>query len=385
MTHVVFSEPDAIFTLIGAILEPRLAEQHREWLDAFVAGDQVPGSTVVARLRAHYGLHGFDIRCTIAGDREQLAYAVETSTILVCDRQAIDESLLARAGRLVLVQKLGTDLRGIDTDAAAARGVAVCVYRRGGGRRVAEHAIGLMLALAKRILSGDRAIRTGANADARGPRDNWAYNWPGVSVGSGLHGLRLGLLGLGEVGIEVARLARGFGMDIAYHQRRRNPEREAEVGACYVSLQELFSQSDIVDVHLPLTIESRGIVGVNELALMKPTAYLINTSRAHVIDERALIDVLDRRAIAGAALDNFWREPLPPDHPLVAMDNVVLTPHIAGGAFDAEATIDDVGGVVDNVARVLTGRPLLGTIGDRSETRPDHLDRKAIRVRDEER
>jgi lactate dehydrogenase-like 2-hydroxyacid dehydrogenase len=366
VTSVVFSEPDAIFTLIGAILEPCVAAQHREWLDTFVAGDELPGSQVVERLRTRYGLDGLDIRCTIAADRDQLAEAVRTATVLVCDRQVIDASLLDRADGLVLVQKLGTDLRGIDTAAAAARGVTVCVCRRGGGRRVAEHSIGLMLALVKGVHRGDRAIRDGVNADVRGPRDNWAYNWPQVPVGSGLHGLRLGLLGLGEVGIEVALLAGAFGMDIAYHQRRRHPEREAEVLARYVSRDELFSQSDIVDVHLPLTPESRGTVGADALALMKPTAYLVNTSRAHVIDEQALVDALARRAIAGAALDNFWREPLPPDHPLVAMDHVILTPHIAGGAFDAQAAIDDVGRVVDNVARVLTGRPLLEVVGDGS-------------------
>jgi phosphoglycerate dehydrogenase-like enzyme len=366
MTSVVFSEPDAIFTLIGAILEPRLAGEHREWLDTFVAGDEVPGSKVVERLRAHYGLDGLEIRCTVAQDREQLAQAIGTATVLVCDRQVIDESLLAHAEGLALVQKLGTDLRGIDKDAAAARGVPVCVSPRGGGRRVAEHTVGLMLALVKGVLRGDRAIRTGINAEVLGPQENWAYNWPQVPVATGLYGLRLGLLGLGEVGIEVARLARAFGMDVTYHQRRRHMAREAEVQARYVSLPQLFSQSDIVDIHLPLSSESRGVVGSDELALMKPSAYLVSTSRAHVIDEQALVDVLARRAIAGAALDNFWREPLSPEHPLVAMDHVILTPHIAGGAFDAQATIDDVGGVVDNVARVLTGRPLLNVVGERS-------------------
>lgn len=366
MISVLFSEPDAIFTLIGSILEPRIAALNAEWLDSFVAGDALPGSQVVERLRTCHGLDVFDIRCTIAADRDQLVQAIGTATVLVCDRQVIDASLLNRAGHLVLVQKLGTDLRGIDTAAAAARGVTVSVYRRGGGQRVAEHTIGLMLALVKGVLRGDRAIRDGVNAHARGPQDNWAYNWPEVQVGSGLRGLRLGLLGLGEVGIEVARFARAFGMDIAYHQRSRNLEREHEVQARYVSLTELFSRSDIVDVHLPLTTESRGIVGSDELALMKPTAYLVNTSRAHVIDEQALVDALARRALAGAALDNFWREPLSPDHPLVAMDHVVLTPHIAGGAFNAQATVDDVGGVVENIARVLTGRPLLDVVDQRS-------------------
>jgi phosphoglycerate dehydrogenase-like enzyme len=220
--------------------------------------------------------------------------------------------------------------------------------------------------------------------DARGPRDNWAYNWPEVPVGAGLNGLRLGLLGLGEVGIEVARLADAFGMQIVYHQRRGSPQREAEVTARYVSKTELFSEADVVDIHLPLTDESRGAVGAAELALMKPNAYLVNTSRAHVIDEHALVEVLERGAIAGAALDNFWREPLPLGHPLVAMENVILTPHIAGGAFDAQATIDDIGGVVDNVARVLTGRPPLASVGGPSGPRPDHLHGETVRVGDEE-
>jgi phosphoglycerate dehydrogenase-like enzyme len=384
MTSIVFSEPDAIFTLIAAILEPRHAERHREWLDTFLAGDREPGSAVVERLRTRYGLAGFDIRCTIARDRQELAESIATATVLVCDKEVIDASLLARAEGLVLLQELGTDLRGVDTAAAAAGGVAVAVNVRGGGRRVAEHAVGLMLALVKGFLRGDRAIRGGVGDDARGPKDKRVYHWPEVSVGSGLRGLRLGLLGLGEVGVEVARLADAFGMDIAYNQRRRSPQREAEVSARYVSKTELFSQADIVDIHLPLTAESRGAVGEAEFSLMKPTAYLVNTSRAHVIDERALVDVLERGAIAGAALDNFWREPLPSDHPLVTMENVILTPHIAGGAFDAEATIDDVGGVIDNIARVLTGRPPLATVRDHSAPRLDHLHGETVWVGDEE-
>jgi len=384
MTSIVFSEPDAIFVLIAAILEPRIADEQREWLDAFVAGDRVSGSQVVEHVRAQYALDGHAIRCTIAEDRAQLTKAISGATVLVCGKETIDESLLAEARDLVLIQKLGTDLRGIDTQSAAARGVAVSMYRRGGGRRVAEHTIGLMLALVKGVLRGDRAIRLGIKADARGPRDDWAYNWPEVQLGSGLHGLRLGLLGLGEVGIEVARLAGAFGMEIEYHQRQRRPQREVAVSARYVSKAELFSRADIVDVHLPLTAESRGVIGAAELALMKPTAYLVNTSRAHVIDESALVEVLEWGKIAGAALDNFWHEPLPSDHPLVAMENVILTPHIAGGAFDTQATIDDVGGVVDNVARVLTGRPIAGTVGGELFSRPDDLHREAVRVGNEE-
>jgi D-3-phosphoglycerate dehydrogenase len=385
LTSVVFSEPDAIFTLIAAVLSPAVAELHLDWLDAFVAGDEASGSEVVERLRVHYGLDRFEIHCTIADSREQLLQEVGTATVLVCDRETIDDSLLARAGHLVLVQKLGTDLRRVDTKAAAARGVGVAAYRRGGGRRVAEHTVGLMLALVKGLFRGDRAIRAGVNADARGPRDNWAYNWPEVVVGGGLYGLSLGIVGLGEVGIEVARFAKAFGMDIAYYQRKRHEQREEEVGARYVSLEELFSGADVVDVHLPVTPATRGVIGAAQLALMKPTAYLVNTSRASVIDEVALVDVLERGVIAGAALDNFWREPLPLDHPLIGMENVILTPHIAGGAFDAQATIDDVGGVLDNIARVLTDRPVLDVVGRSSGSRADHLDGQTVGIGDEQR
>jgi phosphoglycerate dehydrogenase-like enzyme len=349
--------------LVEAILSPAAAEGRREWLDGFLVGDDVPGSEVVARLRAELSPGGLDLDCHFAADRADLERAIRTADVVVCEQEPIDADLLARAERLRLVQKFGTDLRTIDLAAAADHGVLVATVRRGGNRRVAEHSLALMLALVKGVARGDRAVRAGVNADVPGPLEDWAYNWPHVpGLGAGLRGLTLGLLGFGEIGLEVALLAQAFGMELLYHQRTRDPRREAQAAARYVSKDELFRAADVVDIHLPATPGTRGIVGAPELAAMKPTAFLVNTSRAGVVDEAALVDALESGSIAGAALDNFWREPLPADHPLMRLDNVVLTPHIAGGRFDAAGARSDVGGVVENVARVAAGRLPLGVV-----------------------
>ncbi|MDQ1465020.1 MAG: hypothetical protein QOC73_1961, partial [Actinomycetota bacterium] len=159
--------------------------------------------------------------------------------------------------------------------------------------------------------------------DARIRAGGWQH-----TIGLELAGARLGVVGLGRLGAEVARVGLAFGMDVVAWSQKLGPERASEVGVRAVGKDELFSTSDVVTLHLKLSERTRGIVGAHELALMRSTAYLVNTSRGPLVDEAALVAALSRRQLAGAGLDVFDVEPLPPDHPLLSMPNTVLTPHI---------------------------------------------------------
>jgi glyoxylate reductase len=143
-----------------------------------------------------------------------------------------------------------------------------------------------------------------------------------------VHGSALGIIGMGNIGRQVAARARGFDMAVLYHNRRRDPQAEAELGASYASLPDLLRQADFVTLNVPLTGETRGMIGRAELALMKPTAFLINAARGAVVDHAALVEALEERRIAGAALDVTEPEPLPRDHPLLHMENVIVSPHL---------------------------------------------------------
>ena len=177
----------------------------------------------------------------------------------------------------------------------------------------AELTWGLILSVARHIPWEDRNVRQGG--------------WQGT-VGTDLRRATLGIVGLGNLGAAVARVGAAFGMDVVAWSQHLTSERAAEVGAERVEKEELFGRSDFVSIHLVLSDRTRGLVGRGELELMKPTAYLVNTSRGPIVDEHALIDALENGKIAGAGLDVFDREPLPPDHAFRRLPNVVVTPHI---------------------------------------------------------
>jgi phosphoglycerate dehydrogenase-like enzyme len=227
------------------------------------------------------------------------------------ERTAFPRSLIERLPRLKLLITSGMRNASIDLDAARDRDVTVC------GTRIlpypaAEHAWALILALAKRIAADDRAVRSG--------------QW-GSGVNLGLNGKTLGVVGLGKLGSQVARVGLAFGMKVIAWSENLTADRCAEVGVELTSKQTLFESADFISVHLVLGERSLGLVGATELESMKPTAYLINTSRGPIVDEQALIDVLKAGSIAGAGLDVFDVEPLPPDHPFRTLPNTVITPH----------------------------------------------------------
>ena len=207
----------------------------------------------------------------------------------------------------------GTRMRHAKRAMAKAIGDVSCVGAWRQGMKAAVHR-SLILALVKRIAQADKAMRAGG--------------WQETLITESLAGKTLGVLGLGRLGKHVARYGQAFGMNVIAWSPHLTDERAAEVSVRRVSKEDLFAQSDIVSLHLVSNAATKGIVGPGEIAAMKPTAYLVNTSRGPLIDEQALIRALQERRIAGAGLDVFWTEPLPKDHVVRRLDNVVLTPHL---------------------------------------------------------
>ncbi len=234
------------------------------------------------------------------------------AVMMVRERTKFPRALFERLPNLKLLVTAAMWNVAIDMDAATEHGVQVC----GTGdwpHATAELALGLMIALARHIPAEDRAFREG--------------RWQ-TTLGTGLHGKTLGLLGLGALGGQMAGFGAMLGMTVLAWSQNLTAEAAAERGATLVLKEELLARSDVVSIHLKLSDRTRGLLGPAELALMQPSALLINTSRGPIVDEAALIAHLQARRIAGAALDVYDQEPLPGGHPLRGLDNVILLPHL---------------------------------------------------------
>jgi len=230
----------------------------------------------------------------------------------------------------------------IDIDAARELGIVVCgTVGRNGIPGTIELAWGLILASARSIVREDALVRAGG--------------WQG-GVGTVLSGRTLGIVGLGNLGSRMIPVARAFGMEITAWSRNLTKERAAELGVTALDHDEFFSTADVVSVHLKLSPRSAGYIGRDELALMKASAFLVNTSRGQLIDEDALIEALETGAIAGAGLDAFDVEPLPVDHRLRSLPNVVLSPHM--GYVTQQTYRDYFGGYVEAIEAYMRGKPI---------------------------
>jgi phosphoglycerate dehydrogenase-like enzyme len=262
--------------------------------------------------------------------------------IIICmrERTPFPRSLLESLPNLKLLITTGMANASIDMDAAAALGIVVS-GTSGSGDTTGELTWGLILALARSIPQEDKLIRLG--------------QWQ-TSLGSGLRGKTLGLLGLGRIGSQVAGYGNVFGMSVIAWSENLTRERATENGADLVSKAALLKNSDVVSIHLRLSERTRGLLGQQDLDLMKPTAYLVNTSRGPIVDEDALIKTLRQRKLAGAALDVFDEEPLRPDHPLLSLDNTVLTPHL--GYVTKESYAIMYTQALEDVLAFLTGEPI---------------------------
>jgi D-3-phosphoglycerate dehydrogenase len=242
---------------------------------------------------------------------------------------------------LKLLITTGARNNSFDVKACSERGVTVCGTGAVGSPTTGI-AFGLMLELTRRIGFENARLKAGAP-------------WQ-VTLGRDLEGLTLGVVGLGKLGQRSATVGKAFGMKVIAWSQNLTPEKAKEAGVDYASKENLFRNADIVTIHLVLSDRSRGLVGANELGLMKKTSYLINTSRGPILDEKALIAALQNKAIAGAGLDVFNIEPLPLDHPFRKMDNVVITPHL--GYVSEQNYRKYFTDIVDDIRAWLDGKPV---------------------------
>lgn len=256
----------------------------------------------------------------------------------------VSKTDISNAPKLRVVANIGAGYDNIDVDACSRRGIPVTNTPGVVTEATADIAFALMLAVARRVVEGDRFVR----------KQHWSHWQWNFLWGSEMHGKVLGLYGFGQIGQAVARRAQGFSMQIIYHSRRRVPAKtETALGAQWVNLENLLRESDFLSLHIPLTSESRHSIGGNELSLMKQTAFIINTSRGGVIDEDALVAAMQAGKLGGAGLDVFEREPIV--HPaLIMMENVVLLPHI--GTATAETRLRMALLAAENLLAALAGR-----------------------------
>ncbi len=295
------------------------------------------------KLRSRIELQAFSD--TLHSERE-LAERLRRYEILVPirERTHFSSALLEQLPALRLLSLTGRNSGQVDIAAATSRGVLV-TQTEGGGPSAIEMTMALLLALAHRVPQEDRAIRQGL--------------WQ-TGIGFDLAGKILGIVGLGRIGSRIAAFGNQLGMRVLAWSANLTPERAAAAGASYTQLDDLLRQSDIVTLHLKLSERTRGIITARHISLMKPTACLINTARGHLLDEAALITALRQNRIRGAALDVFQTEPLPLDHPLRSMENVVLTPHM--GYVTTESYDQFFSQAVENIDAYLDGRVPSGAL-----------------------
>jgi phosphoglycerate dehydrogenase-like enzyme len=259
------------------------------------------------------------------------------------ERTPLPRAIIERLPRLKMIASTGPGNASIDVQAARERNIHV-THTGYGSTPTIELTWALILASARNLVEETRSLQAGG--------------WQ-TSIGRELSGRVLGVLGLGRIGSEMARIGKAFGMDAIAWSQNLTPDRARAGGAEWVSKEELFRRSDVLTIHVVLSDRTRGLVNAADLAAMKPTSWLVNTSRGPIVDENALIAALTSRSIAGAALDVFEPEPLPADHPLRTLPNVLATPHIGYVAEDlyrtfycdvaahVEAWLDTVGNAVD--------------------------------------
>ena len=290
-------------------------------------------------------------------DADELLGLLSDAEALLVRRRPVTERLVTAAPRLRLVLKIGRLTRSLDLAALDRAGVVVVAEPNPAWVAVAEHTMLLMLALCRSLPSAHAAVVAGRARPGLTPRPTtereYAYNWADVAGLKVVFGRTLGLVGFGEIGRDVAVRAAAFGMRVLYTAHR--PAEDADpVLAEYRPLADLLAASDVVSLHVPHTAETEGLIGRSELALLRPHAMLVNTGRGGVVDEDALVEALEQGRLAGAALDVFREEPLPPGHPLTRLPNVVLTPHIGGVRI--ETMIDPLPGFVRALERHARGR-----------------------------
>lgn len=281
-----------------------------------------------------------DGQCTLhlwQGSETDPALLNSVTGFLCYGHPKIGAEIMDRIPNLRVISNFGVGVDHINLSDAKSRGIAVGNTPALLNGAVADMAFALMLAAARNVVFGDHF--------ARGPQ--FTHYDPSINLGLDVQGTTLGIVGLGKIGQAIAKRAKAFDMSILYHNRNPNPQAEAELGVSYATLPELLQQSDYVVMITPLTPETYHIIGREQLRMMKPTAILVNIARGGVIDHDALLEALQGKWIYAAAVDVTEPEPLPRDHPLLKLDNLVITPHLGSAAKQtrqkmAERTVDNL-------------------------------------------
>lgn len=271
--------------------------------------------------------------------------------ILLYGHLRIDGAFMDALPELRVISNTGVGVDHIDLEAARQRDIPVGNTPNVLDGAVADMTFALILAVARNLVPGVR--------HAHGP--DFTHYEPEFLLGYDVHGATLGIVGLGNIGRHVALRAMGFEMSVLYHNRRPDPKAEAELGVTYASLPDLLRRSDFVSLNVPLTGETVGMIGRDELSLMKRTAFLVNMARGAVVDQEALVEALQEGWLAGAALDVTEPEPLPRDHPLLRLSNVIITPHLGSATEQTRRAMKQT--AVDNLKAGLAGKPLVHRVG----------------------
>lgn len=288
----------------------------------------------------------------LAGEVEWLPWTVPSEprpdvvALYIYGHPRVDDGLLAQFPNLRVVSNYGVGVDHIDLRATADRGVPVGNTPGILDGATADMGFALLLATARRLIEGDRY--------ARSPQFT-VYD-PGYMLGTEVHSATIGIVGLGRIGAQVAKRAKGFDMRVLYHNRRRRPEVEASLGVEYATFNELLAQSDYVMLCCPLSPETRGLIDAQALRQMKRSAILVNIARGPVVDTQALYEALAEKRIAAAGLDVTDPEPLPREHPLLKLDNVVIAPHLGSATEATRRRMAEMS--IENLRAGLVGRTL---------------------------
>lgn len=356
---VVFAEEDTLFRLMEMALLRKLTPQGEKTLTYFFGPEISAPLGVLTSMGDRLGLPR-DVKTIVCQDDSEVDRALPLADALVLERTGLPAARIASlSARVKLVQQFGQDSRHIDLAAARRHKVTVADLVRFSSLSCADHITALVLALARSLLPAHRRVLAqrdqskGSAFPADPPRNK--FNWGGIKDIRVLSEHTIGFIGMGENSGLVARCLAGMGMRILYHKRTRlSPEEEARLGGVtFVPRAELLAQSDFVSIHVPYEKATEKYCDAAFFAAMKPGAYFINTARGGVCDEKALYDALKSGHLAGAALDVYRYEPVPPDCPMLDLDNVLWTPHMAGGR--PEFMIRESEDVLTNLARVIKG------------------------------
>lgn len=268
---------------------------------------------------------------------------VDALVTLVSDR--IDVEVFDSAPMLKVVAQMAVGVDNIDLAEATKRGILVTNTPYVLTETTADFAWALLIAVARKVVEADNYIRAG----------HWTVAWhPSMMLGRDVHGATLGIVGLGRIGAAIAKRARGFDMEILYHDVERRTECETKYGTVPVDLERLFRNADFVTLNVPLTMGTYHLVDENRLRLMKGTAYLVNNARGPVVDEKALYRALKEGWIAGAGIDVFEQEPLPADSPLLTLPNLVVAPHISSSTYETRSRMAEM--VAQNLVAFFEGK-----------------------------